>query len=303
MSKVEILVNSLEFSGDGSAAPTRLPLVMSGGIIEGADGRVFRNSDPEQVVGRFRQRGMMIPVDVEHSTQHQGAKGLPAPAVGWVRDLEVEEGGAIVGIVDWTEEGKSLIESRKYKYYSPAYAIASDGTIYDVVSVGLTNVPNLPVPALNQADEKGKGEDMEIKVVCNALGIKECASESEALVELNSIKTSYQQALNRAESAEKRLADIEKESLQVEINAAVDKAIGAGKVTPAQKAYFLGTVRTREELNAFSDFADKTAPVMPKGSVVEGKPEAGKVSLNADEQKVVAQLGVSEEEYLKAKEA
>ncbi len=300
MDKVMISGNSMEFLRNEGDVPARLPLIMAGRVIEGVDGRSYINSDPSGVVERYKARGRMIPVDIEHSTQRQGAQGLPAPAVGWITDMDVSADGVVKGAVDWTDEGRALILANRYKYYSPAYGILGDGTIAEIVSVGLTNVPNLPVPALNQAEE-GKGEDMEMKVVCNALGIEEGASESDVLVEINAIRSRCDDALKRAEKAEAELARIEGETLKVEINAAIDKAVSDGKVMPAQKGYFLGAVKTREELNAFTAYVKESASMLPAAEIVTGKPVEAEVSLNADEKAMTAMMGVSEEDYRKAK--
>jgi len=71
-----------------------------------------------QIVENFRKnvRGVDISVDVSHQPD--------TGAVGWVRDLKVDKSSAdpakvaLWAKVDWTEEGKELISTKKYRYPS-----------------------------------------------------------------------------------------------------------------------------------------------------------------------------------------
>ena len=142
-----VLLNSVyDFTAD---MPDRLVLVPASGSFSGIDGRTFINSNPQRIIERWKKTGHDIPVDIEHSTELRGPQGLPAPAVGWISDLVVAENGGIVGTVSWTEEGRELVSARKYRYFSPAYLVdKATKEIAGIRSIGLTNVPNLGVPAL-----------------------------------------------------------------------------------------------------------------------------------------------------------
>ncbi|PTY03091.1 hypothetical protein DB346_07510 [Verrucomicrobia bacterium LW23] len=77
-------------------------------------------------------------------------------AYGWITALEARDDGLYCG-VRWTAEGRALVESGAYKFFSPYWACRVTGTIDGrrrltpdrLISVGLTNSPNIPVLALS----------------------------------------------------------------------------------------------------------------------------------------------------------
>jgi len=87
-------------------------------------------------------------IDIEHKRDNG--------AVGWVGNIEVEgpffnekgkEYYRLMGEVEWTDEGRTLIKSKKYRFFSPTiadtYVTKTDGKqIKDVIVGGaLTNTP------------------------------------------------------------------------------------------------------------------------------------------------------------------
>lgn len=298
-----VLLNSVyDFAED---TPDRLVLVPTSGSFSGIDGRIFINSNPQRIVERWKKTGHDIPVDIEHSTELRGPQGFPAPAVGWVSDLVISENGGITGSVTWTEEGKELVASRKYRYFSPAYLVdRNTKEIAGIRSIGLTNVPNLGVPSLNsEGNEEGEDMEKDLKVICNSLGIAEGATEAEVVTEINSLKTRLAAAENRAAEAEQKIREQEDAAFKAELNSAVEKGVEDGKIAPAQKDYFLTSINSQEALASFRAMLEKSPRVIEDGETVTGKPEGeDKVSLNAEERAMCEALGVSEEEYRKAKE-
>lgn len=82
--------------------------------------------------------------------------------------------------------------------------------------------------------------------------------------------------------------------------AAVDAAIEEGKLTPAQKDWALKLGKQDiAELNSFL----ATAPVFKGGKVIEGNPETRKTALTEEESAICSMMGVSAEDYLKARNA
>lgn len=301
-----ILLNSV-YDFDGvSAVPERLVLVPAGGSFSGIDGRSFNNSNPERIIARWKESGHDIPVDVEHSTERLGVKGHPAPAVGWVSDLQASSDGVITGAVSWTDEGRELISSRKYRYYSPAFLVSKDtGEVVGIRSIGLTNIPNLSVPSLNEEGGE-EGEDMEkdnYKVICNSLGIGEGATEAEIVTEINSLKVKATEAEGRAAAAEQELAAIKEERFKAELNAALDSGISEGKIAPAQKDYFLASINSQKQLDDFKAMLGKSPKVLPDEETVKGKmDDKPETELNAEEEEACRIFGISAEDYRKAKE-
>ena len=136
--------------GECKEPPTELMLVPPGVVITGRDGRSWNNANPQGIVDYFVKRGVDLPFDVEHASELKAPQGEPAPAAAWVKGLEVREGGAIYGRIEWTPKGRNMVLNREYRYYSPVFLYdKSNFILRGLASVGLTNQPNLFVPALN----------------------------------------------------------------------------------------------------------------------------------------------------------
>lgn len=181
MSAKEINV-SLCYQLDDSV-PEWIELIAAG-KNNGFDGRVFYNYSPDLIVDRFNESGLLSPIDIEHSTQIRGSEGLSAPAVGWITRME-NRNGAVFGHVQWNAAAKKYIEGREYKYYSPALSVEDENKVVGIVSVGLTNVPNLALTALN----KQLGDTMPFsKKVLDELGLAEDATEEQVLEKLAELR-------------------------------------------------------------------------------------------------------------------
>lgn len=318
-SQSEIVVLNFELSQDGIAAPTELMLVPSGNRIEGRDGRAWNNPDPQGIVRFLQQNGLDIPFDIEHATQHKAPKGEPAPAMAWCKSLEVRPGGSVWGGIEWNTEGSDLITSRKYRYYSPAYIIDRQTmNIIGIKSVGLTNTPNLEVPALNHKQEKGAV--MNLAALLAALGLASTASFDEALnhigklkgdltVALNAAgsppldkfvpKADYDLALNRATAAETKLADQAKDVLETAINTEIDAALKAGKITPGTKDYHIAQCRQEGGLDRFKQFAAAAPVVADVTGLDQKKPGEQDTALNAEQEKVASMFGNTADDLAK----
>ena len=298
-----VLLNSVyDFAAD---APDRLVLVPAAGSFSGIDGRTFINSNPQRIIERWKKTGHDIPVDIEHATELRGPQGLSAPAVGWISDLVVDQNGGIIGTVSWTEEGRELIASRKYRYFSPAYLVdRNTKEIAGIRSIGLTNVPNLGVPSLNsEGNEEGEDMEKDLKVICNSLGIAEGATEAEVVTEINSLRSRLAAAETKAAEAERKIREQEEAAFKAELNSAVEKGVEDGKIAPAQKEFFLTSINSQEALDSFKAMLGKSPRLIEDGETVTGKPEGeDKVALNAEEKAFSEMLGVTQEEYINAKE-
>jgi hypothetical protein len=197
--------------------------------------------------------------------------------------------------VKWSEAGRELVENAHFKYYSPLWWTRPvKGGIQPVAfkSMGLTNDPNIPVPALaNEYEESEvRGQESEEQSQTNqedmnpellaALGLEEGATAEDALAKIASLKEAAEAAANaekpeapdpdalkmaeeeKAAAEEKaRLAEEEKEAANKKVTVleghlataaanAVDSAIAAGKITPAEKDAKV------TEILAANDFTD-----------------------------------------------
>jgi len=128
---------------DGVSAPDELILFVDGrNRMSGANTVIVNEESAAKVIAEFKDRGVEIPIDFEHSTITRGDIGLDAPAVGWIYALRYEKGVGLIAKVKWNEQAEKLIENKQYKYHSPV-ALIDDETNEVIVihSVALTNTP------------------------------------------------------------------------------------------------------------------------------------------------------------------
>jgi phage I-like protein len=174
-------------------APLWVELIPAGEIIEGRDGRTWTNPNPDQIVDAFDANGADLPIDVEHATELKAPNGDPAPAVAWIKALEVRDGGAIWGLVEWVDHGRWMVDSKEYRYLSPVFLHKKDGEIVKLKSAGLTNNPNLHLTALNRRDNPDHEADPMNKALLALLGLAETATEQEAIAALTALNAQAKQ--------------------------------------------------------------------------------------------------------------
>lgn len=313
-------INAMEIGGQNGQVPEWVLLIPAGRVL-GRDGRAWNNSRPETIVSGFADLGRDLPIDIEHSTEHKAPKGEPAPAIGWIKEVR-ERNGEIWGRAEWNESGRKLVGEGAYRYLSPVIVYQQQsGTIVGLTSVGVTNQPNLKLPALNseQGAEASKEEEM-LKALLAALGLAESASESDALAKIATMKSELATATNRAENpslekfvpradydaalakahnAEQQIAAIKGEQLETAINSAIEQALQDGKITPATADYHKAQCRQEGGLTRFAAYC-AAAPVIGGDSGLDQKSQNGQgKALNAEQQKVAEMFGNTAEELAK----
>jgi len=86
------------------------------GTFSTNDGRgPFHNPEPQSVVRLSLQYMKMkggLPIDCEHATDRAAPHGLPAPAMGWIRNFRIVA-GAIQGRVEWTPRGSAALQAKR----------------------------------------------------------------------------------------------------------------------------------------------------------------------------------------------
>lgn len=156
------------------------------GRLEAADGRKWHLGDAAKVVAASGRPGVDLVFDYEHQTHYTRDNGKPAPAAGWIKELQARDDG-IWARVEWTERARRMIEAREYRYLSPTFEHTEDGEVLQILSAALTNDPALEVRALasRQTDPSPNGDETMDKqqraALCKALGLAEDA-EPEAIV-------------------------------------------------------------------------------------------------------------------------
>ena len=184
---------------DGAASDGVWVRLIPAGSFSGRDGRgPYHAGDREQLeriaamTRRYAGTTDLV-VDYEHQTLKAAQNGKPAPAAGWVREVEAREDG-IYGLIEWTASAQSAIEAKEYRYLSPVYFHTKEGKVLALQCVALTNTPNLydlaelSAHSVFQQTPNSNNEDNMDKLLA-ALGLKTGASEDDVLLAVNSLLT------------------------------------------------------------------------------------------------------------------
>lgn len=321
--------------------PDWVQLVPAGKNIKARDGRKFSNAKPEDVVKAFEGSSLDLPIDFNHSSESRDER--PAPAAGWIVELEIRE-GEIWGRVEWTRLGIEALRNKEYKYISPAFYQSKTGLVLELVSAGLTNRPALDLPSLASADNQNNGgsdrpmeQNMDLSKLLALLGLSADAKMEDILLAVATLKLEGEKSATkldevekalakaqtpsldefvpradhdvvvaRAETAEKQLAEQKEKAQNDKIEVVVAEAMKAGKVTPANKDFYVETCKQEGGLERFQAFV-KNAPVVGPGdntskSLDKRSPPAGdKDRLTDRERKIIQECGISEEAFLKSR--
>lgn len=319
----------LAFGGD---PPKRIVVLPSGPEIRGRDGRAWAVKDRAAILAQLSQRPILL--DENHASVHAAPNGQPSPAAGWLSDFSFTDQG-LEAAVEWTPYGLDLFSKKAYRYVSPALFHTAQsasgvlGAVRGLHSVGLTNSPNLDLPALNSQDHTMKLTAEQL----TALGLAADATDEQiaakivAVVqaqpkgvapELGSVLSKIQDTLaglvaakgstGAAVAAVAGNATAEpSEAHSIAVNAVVDAAITAGKVAPGSKAAFVkqgGT--TLESLKLLQELI-ASLPVLVAtnagglGTGGGGNGGSGASKLTPEQQAICKDLGVSEAEFLKSR--
>lgn len=311
-------------AGDGAAAPEWVQLTPAGDRLNGVDGRSWPLTDPERLIELFASEGQTLPIDLNHSTEIKGTKGEPSPAVGWIVGMELRD-GAIWGKVDWNAAGRAAVEAREYRYLSPVFWVEKGSNrIERFRSAALTNNPNFHMAALNTAVPTEE-TSMNLAEIRKALGLADDADEAAIVTAINSQKTRHETALNaarsapdpekfvpmathkavlnRAEAAESSLKDIEAKGAEAEIETAINAAIEAKKIAPADREFYVASCRAEGGLERFKAFVEKTPAKISETGLDGKQPGEGGQALTAEEVAACQAMGVTQAEFIKAKAA
>lgn len=137
-------------------APTRFKL-LSWGRTESTKGDyIFDDESAKLIMDDYRRRGVDLVIDYEHTTVG-GEFARPdrmAPASGWIKALESVPGDGLYAQVAWTDEARELLNSSKYRYFSPVTIVRkADRKAVGLHSAALTNKPaTLGIAALVNKD-------------------------------------------------------------------------------------------------------------------------------------------------------
>lgn len=89
-----------------------------------------------------------ILVDFEHNAETGGS----TTAAAWIQSLSIDPKLGLMGAFRFTPAGAEAVNTRQLRFLSPCWLLNEEHEPTRLISVGLTNKPNLPVrPILNRA--------------------------------------------------------------------------------------------------------------------------------------------------------
>jgi phage I-like protein len=296
----------------------RLP----GGVFYGRDGRgPFRVDDPAAVIESTiaLQMNAGLPIDYDHATDFGAPEGRPAPAAGWIRELEVRD-GAVWGRVEWTARAANSIVAREYRYVSPVFQFdPKDGSVTRLLRAGLTNNPNLHLTAIAASriaagDARNERMELPTQELRELLNLDGDATVADVVVKVRELRAARDASASttgaHAHDPAHYVAIAEFERALTELNAlkaeraahTVEEAIRAGKIVPAQREWAIAYCAA--DARGFQAFAAKQPSILGENLGLAGEPPADMRAgggLNAAEMAICAQLGLKHSEFVRRK--
>ena len=278
-------------------------LLLPAGVLAARDGRRWTHDDPAAVLAATRARagGTPLVIDYEHQTDWSEKNGQPAPAAGWIHEVEVRD-GALWGRVEWTERASAALAKREYRFLSPTFGYdPRSRQVRALHRAALTNSPAFDMPAL--AREGGDAMTPEqLAALATALGLAKDSTPEAILAKARELAGAPQpdggQFVPRAEfdRTATALAALQSERAEERATAAVDEAVRAGKIAPAVRDWALGYARS--DPDGFAGFAAAAPVVLPRPApgTPPGTPPAD-AALSDEERALCRQLGISEDAF------
>lgn len=267
-----------------------------------------------RLIGRAAAQKTDILIDFEHQSLRAEWNGRRVEAAGWIpRALEWREGKGLYALnIRWVGDTADLIQQKKVRYISAVFMFdARTGEVLEIVSVALTNTPaidgldNLADLARKHSVFSTEEEaDMADKEALAALtserdGLK--TNVAALTAERDGLKTTVATLTAERDAQKVKLDAIEQEKAAAAL--AADKAkhgellqaaLTDGRLTPAQKPW-----AEKQTLADLTEYLDATNPLAILAKQADGK--GGGTVLTAEEQAMCSRMGVSHEDFIKAK--
>lgn len=220
----------------------------------------------------------------------------------WMTAAEAKELGFVDEVVESFGE-KAEASDRSLKVLNS----------FDKTPTHLLRIPDRVAAAATQP----RNEAMNLAQVLALLGLPADATEDQVKAKLDDMRAppSLKDMVPRADLDKSKatvaeltaqLAKRDKDDRESKAQAAVDAAVRDGKISPASKDYHLRTAsKSDEALAEFLDYVGKSPVVLDnKSQITNASPVGGEQNskaLSDEERKACAQIGISEEEFLKTR--
>lgn len=294
----------------GGGAPEWIHLLPAGSV-ETHDGRGPYVVKSMQAIADQLGEGGRLPIDECHAIDRAAPLGQPAPARGWIVELQAREDG-LWGRVEWTGTGRQLMADKAYRGISPVILHDKAKNVLGVLRASLINTPNLKGLVALHAEEDPM--DWKAKLI-EMLGLDSEADDAAIEAALMAWKEKATVAPQGQETTTAlsdsrvvalqgeltavtdRLNTLTEQTARKDATAFVDAAIAAGRVglKPLREDYIALHMEDPAR-------AEKMIGAMPavKGSTHTGDVPTGDADesgLDQGDRSVMALMGLSEDEY------
>ncbi|MGH1460994.1 MAG: phage protease [Neptuniibacter sp.] len=201
------------------------------------DGQWFINEGiAERLISDAKNRVNNLLIDYEHQTLNADSNGQPAPAAGWIIDIEWREGSGLWIKPKWTARAKEYIQNDEYRYLSAVFPYNTEtGEPLSLHSAGLVNRAGIDGMAsvealstlLNQPQQENPAMNELMQKLLAKLGIE--LGEGDQLTE--SQATAALSAMDTLQAQAKKSGDLE---TQVAALSAKGDEVDLTKWVPAQ---------------------------------------------------------------------
>lgn len=170
-------------NADGdSQVPEWIHLLPAGEIRTGDNRGPFFVRNVHALMQRSLTAGDRLVIDENHATDLAAPRGEPAPARGWIVELQARQDG-VWGKVDWTAAGRRLLAGKAYRGISPVIEHLADKSVIAIRRASLVNKPNLKgLTALHQE----RSMDLLAKLLA-ALNLSTATSEDALVAAVTSL--------------------------------------------------------------------------------------------------------------------
>ena len=282
--------------------------LLPAGEIRTVDGRGPYRIISLQAIADTLKPGERLPIDECHSTDRAVPLGNPAPARGWIVELQARQDG-LWGKVEWTGTGRQLMEDRAYRGLSPAVLHDHQKNVLGVLRASLVNNPNLKgLTSLhseeNDMDLKGKligllklDSEADDDAVFAAVSAKMNGGDDKPALHSVIESEPYVALQSQLADTTTQLTALQSERLRDKAEAYVDAALAEGRAglnQTTRELYISLHMENAERATALIGAMPKLAGQTHAGDVPSAADDSG---LSAADRQVIALMGLSEDEY------
>jgi hypothetical protein len=299
--------------GGFANAPTALPLLPGGSVIQGRDGRTYSHRNPlatlQALERDFRDYPMVL--DENHALEVAAPNGEPSPGLARLSGFALRADGSLWATqVQWTDYGLQRIAQGAYVGVSPTVlfdtsqateqdGVSIQGEILTLANAGLVNEPNFVMPALHS-----KGTEMneeQIKKLIDDAVAAALAKVSEPIEGLTAQVADLGVQVNAMQSAGAQAAESAAASHAKAVEKLLERAVHARKIAPASRAYHAKRLKTAEDLE---EFEASYLGASSEEAVSNERPAArratnARASHDKDRKALARSMGISLEELAK----